>query len=85
MDSAVKVQPPERSEELDAALGLQMISIRLPAALIDDLKFCARAHGMPYQALTREMLIVAANREKREITKAARARGLSAAVEADRG
>lgn len=36
--------------------NLQLISIRLPKDLIDDLKLIAKAQGMGYQALTREVL-----------------------------
>lgn len=36
--------------------NLQLISIRLPKDLIDDLKLIAKDQGMGYQALTREVL-----------------------------
>lgn len=45
---------PERA--IDEALGLQMISIRLPKRMIDDLKAIAKMHGMGYQPLIREQL-----------------------------
>jgi hypothetical protein len=41
---------------LDVALGLQMISIRLPGNLLDQLKFIARHRGVAYQPLIREVL-----------------------------
>lgn len=55
-DEAHAVVVPEASEELDRALGLQAVSIRLQKSLIDDFKFLAEEHGMGYQPLMREAL-----------------------------
>jgi hypothetical protein len=41
---------------VDDALGLQLISIRLQKRLIDDLKFIAKANGVGYQPLVRDVL-----------------------------
>jgi predicted RNA-binding protein len=41
---------------LDDALGMQMISIRLQKGLLDDLKFIAKANGIGYQPLMRDVL-----------------------------
>lgn len=41
---------------VDAALGLQLISIRLQRALITDLKAIAKHHGVAYQPLIRDLL-----------------------------
>ncbi|WP_342116529.1 hypothetical protein [Pseudoduganella sp. OTU4001] len=43
-------------KELDDALGLQAISIRLPKELIDQFKLIAKIHSMGYQPLMREAL-----------------------------
>ncbi len=48
---------PESSElELQEALGLQMISIRLQKQLIESLKTIAEHHGVGYQPLIRDIL-----------------------------
>jgi hypothetical protein len=41
---------------VDDALGLQLISIRLPKAMIDDLKFLAEREGLGYQPLIRRVM-----------------------------
>jgi hypothetical protein len=41
---------------VDAALGLRMISIRLPERLIERLKLIALHHGIGYQPLMRDVL-----------------------------
>ncbi|MBY0241040.1 MAG: BrnA antitoxin family protein [Burkholderiaceae bacterium] len=46
----------EAEAELDDALGLQAISIRLPKDLIEQFKLLAKIHGMGYQPLMREAL-----------------------------
>jgi len=43
-------------KELDDALGMQMISIRLPKKMIEDLKIIAKHHGLGYQPLIRHLL-----------------------------
>jgi hypothetical protein len=52
----VRRAPPEAEAELDDALGLQAISIRLPKDLIEQFKLLAKIHGMGYQPLMREAL-----------------------------
>lgn len=47
----------EHESSVDEALGLQMISIRLPRALIDDLKYFAKQEGLGYQPLMRRVLM----------------------------
>ena len=54
---------------LDEASGLQMISIRLQRALIEDLKFIARAHGIGYQPLIRDILSRFVVHEAKEIIR----------------
>lgn len=46
----------EQQEGLDVGLDLQMISIRLPKALIDDLKMIGTLNGLGYQPLIRQVL-----------------------------
>jgi predicted DNA binding CopG/RHH family protein len=41
---------------LDDALGMQMISIRLPKKMIEDLKIIAKHQGLGYQPLIRHLL-----------------------------
>lgn len=43
-------------ESLDSLLGLQPISIRLPKALLQDLKDIAQINGMGYQPLIKQIL-----------------------------
>ncbi len=47
---------PEKESAVDEALGLHLISIRLQNRMIDDLKFIAKAHGVGYQPLIRDIL-----------------------------
>lgn len=44
------------ASQVDDALALQMISIRLPRALISDLKLIAEKEGLGYQPLIRRVL-----------------------------
>lgn len=46
----------EREHAVDESLGLQLISIRLPVSLIEDLKFIAAREGLGYQPLARRVL-----------------------------
>ena len=53
--------------EVDDALGLQLISIRLPKRLIEDLKLIAAKEGLGYQPLVRRVLIRFADAEFRSM------------------
>ena len=57
----------ERAREIDDALGLKMVSIRLPAQLIEDYKLLALKG--PYQALMRRVL---AEHAQTELARAGR-------------
>lgn len=46
----------EQSQAVLDSLDLQLISIRLQKGLIEDLKFIAKAHGIGYQPLVRDIL-----------------------------
>lgn len=55
-EAHVVVAPQSAQETLDAASGMQAISIRLPKDLIDACKLIASAHGVGYQPLIRDVL-----------------------------
>lgn len=59
----VRVASPETHQQVDEALGLQMISIRLPKGLIDTYKTLASFHEIGYQPLMRDALTRFANNE----------------------
>lgn len=46
----------EHEQALDAALGMQTISIRLPKQMIEAYKLIAAHHGVGYQPLMRDIL-----------------------------
>jgi len=48
--------PAGMEADIDASLGLQAISIRLPKQLIDAYKLIAAHHGIGYQPLMRDIL-----------------------------
>lgn len=48
--------PPGTAQQIDDALGMQMISIRLPKDLIDEFKMIAQVHNLGYQPLMRDAL-----------------------------
>jgi len=47
---------PEHETAVDDALGLQLVPLRLPKALFDDLELIARDEGINCQALIRRTL-----------------------------
>ena len=51
-----KVSDDFLSEKIDQSLGLQMISIRLPASVITQLKEKAASQGIGYQPYVRQLL-----------------------------
>lgn len=55
-EAFVRPAPKELEQQVDEALSLKAISIRLPTELIDDFKFIASHHGVSYQPLMREAL-----------------------------
>ncbi|MDC4234625.1 hypothetical protein [Pasteurella multocida] len=60
------VQKTSRTKDsLENALGLPPISIRLPKALIQDLKNIAELHGLGYQPLIKQILNRFVDAEKR--------------------
>lgn len=64
----------EQQQTIDDAIGLQMISIRLPKSLIDEFKFLGDVHGLKYQTLMRQVLTRFADAETKNMaSKAAKA------------
>ncbi|MEI2429179.1 hypothetical protein RDV84_23195 [Lysobacter yananisis] len=61
--------PASLDREVDDALALQMISIRLPRGLLDDLKLIAEKEGLGYQPLIRRVLMRFANAEFRSMVR----------------
>lgn len=55
--------------EIDEALELQMISIRLQKSLIEDFKMIAKINGIGYQPLIRQILKRFADCEKKKILR----------------
>lgn len=53
--------------EIDKALNLQMISIRLQSDLLSGLKNLAKLHGIGYQPLIREILTRWVNAEMKQM------------------
>lgn len=66
---SARVASPELSAEIDAALGMQMISIRLPKSVIDDFKVMAQIDGVGYQPLMRTALIRFAECEAKRVMR----------------
>ncbi len=76
--------PESLDKEIDDALGLQMISIRLPKRLIEDLKLIASKENLGYQPLIRRVLLRFAEAEFRAMAHQQLTTALSD-VQASRG
>ena len=46
----------EVEEEVDRALAMKLVTIRLPLSMIDALKSIAQFHGIGYQPMVRDLL-----------------------------
>ncbi|MFZ6757983.1 hypothetical protein ACO0K9_12310 [Undibacterium sp. Ji50W] len=66
IDHAVAA-PKELENQIDEALGLQMISIRLSTELIKEFKMIAKFNGVGYQPLMRDALKRFADSELKRI------------------
>ena len=66
-DAHVRKTPQEMEQQIDEALGLQAISIRLPKDLIRNYKLIADFHGVGYQPLMRDVLYRFVNPALKEI------------------
>jgi len=64
-----KVASPELTAAIDEAIGMQMISIRLPRSVIDDFKVMAQIEGVGYQPLMRTALIRFAECEAKRVMR----------------
>lgn len=56
VEAHVRSAPAELEASIDASLGLQSISIRLPKQLIEAYKLIGAYHGVGYQPLMRDIL-----------------------------
>jgi len=68
-DGAHAVVADGASEALDAALGLQMLSIRLDQGLFDALKSIAAFHAIGLQPMVRDLLVRFARAELKMIVE----------------
>ena len=68
MNSA-KVASAETTRAINDALGLQMISIRLPKSVIEDFKVLAQIEGVGYQPLMRTALVRFAECEAKRVMR----------------
>lgn len=65
----VKVSSKESDDELQEALNLKLISIRLPEKLLEELKLISMAHGIRYQPMIRDVLERFAHHEINQIVE----------------
>lgn len=65
----IKIAEDIKQEAIDDSLELQMISIRLQKALIEDLKMIAKIHGLGYQPLIRQILSRFVDCEKKQLLR----------------
>lgn len=63
------VRAPLDMSELDKAVGLKTISIRMPETLLDDLKDIAKIHGLGYQPLMKQVLTRFVEAEKKRLLR----------------
>lgn len=68
-DAHVRKASVELKQQIDDALGLQAISIRLPKATIDTYKMIAEIHGIGYQPLMRDAICRWAESELKQLLK----------------
>lgn len=64
-----KVTTPEMESAIDKAIGLKLISIRLPVSLIEDYHLLAKIKKQPYQAIMRNALVAHADKAKSDVLK----------------
>lgn len=66
---SAKVVSVERTEEIQEAAGMQLISIRLPKSVIEDFKAIAQIEGLGYQPLMRTALVRFAESEAKRVVR----------------
>ena len=64
-----KVVPADLELEMDDALGLQLVSVRLQKSLIKDLKELAVKEGLGYQPYLRQILTKHVSGKKQRFSK----------------
>ena len=64
-----KIVSKDAERAVQDALGMQLISIRLPKSVIDDFKVIAQIEGIGYQPLMREALMRFAECESKRIMR----------------
>lgn len=77
--NSAKVASADSTQAINDALGLQMISIRLPKSVIEDFKVIAQIEGVGYQPLMRTALVRFAECESKRVM-----REYAAKLEADK-
>lgn len=70
-EAFVEAVSKKEEQDVDASIGLQMISIRLDRDLIEKVKLIADFHGVGYQPLMRDALQRFADSELRNIVERA--------------
>ena len=65
----IKISQDIKQDVIDESLELQMISIRLQKALIDDMKMIAKLNGLGYQPLIRQILTRFVECEKKQLLR----------------
>ena len=68
-EHAKPIKEDDLEPQIDEALGLQSISIRLQKSLIEDFKFIATLNGLGYQPLMRQVLTRFVDYEKKRILR----------------
>lgn len=81
-EAHVVVSPDSVHEDVDQALAMKLVSIRLPTSLIETLKMIAEHHGIAYQPMVRDLLTRFARSEMQQIANELDAR-LSASQASD--
>ncbi|MDE2047384.1 MAG: hypothetical protein KGJ44_03160 [Betaproteobacteria bacterium] len=81
-DDYVAVADADDEAALDEALGLQLISIRLPRQLIEHYKLIAHHHGVGYQPLMRDVLTRFVPNALKELLEAEHSKALHASEKA---
>lgn len=66
---SARVASQETTQAINDALGLQMISIRLPKSVIEDFKVIAQIEGVGYQPLMRTALVRFAECEAKRVMR----------------
>lgn len=70
-EAHVRVYEQDIEAQLDDALELQPISIRLQKSLIEDFRFIAQLNGIGYQPLMRQILKIFVDCEKKKVLREA--------------